>query len=575
MRREASRPWGSAGDPQFDALAALERASAPMPAPPDQFQRRDRHQARRSAPEDREHPSLMESSPSQKMLTRADHRAPPLTLLVTVTSTTTRRLGVTRQTMDLLRDVRDHQQRITEEDALKSSAVGGHTGGGIGGRGSLLVGRRGSATLGGSRSQTAVGPRRLPRPMRAGERKGEIVCVQAQADGGIGGEQLTLGAGGSGGGGDVVDVVTAEALSRGLGRVVAADVLGSSDDVWAPERLRLLLEARKGELLKDLHRREAEEKAQRRGSLGIHNEVAASAFRRARSCWSVRHHWVEFDWREKVLVGLVLVLFACQAVLALLLLIFGSHVPECASAAGAVDGVVGRKTALLGPLLVIVAYFQLQAAMHGILDDNVSEMVALPTINFALSLIYILTFPSQAANDEGESFGLSAKLGSGNGEETYWYFVYVFCRATGVDPARCAAQTFAESWTVGCANGTESGDGRGGSDAAGGLYVSLYLVVILAALISSILLTAAAVQCRRHFGWRSYKLVAPGGYERPREMYEALNATLTSVRGSFLLVVLQLLGYAAFHAHVLCAPLQVLFWVAFLLHIALALDPLL
>ena len=39
-------------------------------------------------------------------------------------------------------------------------------------------------------------------------------------------------------------------------------------------------------------------------------------------------------------------------------------------------------------------------------------------------------------------------------------------------------------------------------------------------------------------------------------MYEALNATLTSVRGSFLLVVLQLLGYAAFHAHVLCAPLQ-------------------
>ena len=115
-----------------------------MPAPPDQFQRRDHYQARRSAPEDREHPSLMESSPSQKMLTRADYRAPPLTLLVTVTSTTTRRLGVTRQTMDLLRDVRDHQQRITEEDALKSSAVGGHTGGGIGGRGSL-VGRRGSA----------------------------------------------------------------------------------------------------------------------------------------------------------------------------------------------------------------------------------------------------------------------------------------------------------------------------------------------------------------------------------------------------------------------------------------------
>ena len=211
----------------------------------------------------------------------------------------------------------------------------------------------------------------------------------------------------------MVDVVTAEALSRGLGRVVAADVLGSSDDVWAPERLRLLLEARKGELLKDLHRREAEEKAQRRGSLGIHNEVAASAFRRARSCWSVRHHWVEFDWREKVLVGLVLVLFACQAVLALLLLIFGSHVPECASEAGAVDGVVGRKTALLGPLLVIVSYFQLQAAMHGILDDNVSEMVALPTVNFALSLIYILTFPSQAANDEGEAFGLSAKLGAG------------------------------------------------------------------------------------------------------------------------------------------------------------------
>ena len=69
----------------------------------------------------------------------------------------------------------------------------------------------------------------------------------------------------------------------------------------------------------------------------------------------------------------------------------------------------------------------------------------------------------------------------------------------------------------------------------------------------------------------SYKLVAPGGYERPREMYEALNATLTSVRGSFLLVVLQLLGYAAFHAHVFCAPLQVLFWVAFLLHIALLL----
>ena len=238
MRREASRPWGSAGDPQFDALAALERASAPMPAPPDQFQRRDHYQARRSAPEDREHLSLMESSPSQKLLTRADHRAPPLTLLVTVTSTTTRRLGVTRQTMDLLRDVRDHQQRIPEDDALKSSAVGGH--------------RRRDRRPRLTRRAPRLGDARAAarRPLWPRGRRGRCVrasgrarsCVQAQADGGIGGEQLTLGAGGSGGGGDVVDVVTAEALSRG-GRVVAADVLGSSDDVWAPERLRLLLEA--------------------------------------------------------------------------------------------------------------------------------------------------------------------------------------------------------------------------------------------------------------------------------------------------------------------------------------------
>ena len=295
------------------------------------------------------------------------------------------------------------------------------------------------------------------------------------------------------------------------------------------------------------------------GSLGIHNEVG---LRRARSCWSVRHHWVEFDWREKVLVGLVLVLFACQAVLALLLLIL---IPRAGvREAARLDGVVGRKTALLGLLLVIVAYFQLQAAMHGILDDNVAEMVALPTINFCAFLITSSPSPRKRPTTRASPASAPSWARQWRGRTGR----YVFCRATGVDPARCA-QTFAESWTV-AANGTESGDERR-CDAAGGLYVSLYLVVILAALISSIHLTAAAVQCRRHFGWRSYNLVAPGGYERPRVMYEALNATLTSVRGSFLLVVLQLLGYAAFHAHVLCAPLQVLFWVAFLLHIALLL----
>ena len=252
------------------------------------------------------------------------------------------------------------------------------------------------------------------------------------------------------------------------------------------------------------------------------------------------------------------------AVLALLLLIFGSHVPECASEAGAVDGVVGRKTALLGPLLVIVSYFQLQAAMHGILDDNVSEMVSAADDQLCALTHLHPHLPLRRTTRASPS--ASAKLGSGNGRE-YWYFVYVFCRATGVDPALCGAdfRRIVDPRLRERHRERRRRQRRGGR--GGELYVSLYLVVILAALISSILLTAAAVSAAATLG-------GDRGSSSPRRlratprMYEALNDAHLRPRP---LVVLQLLGYAAFHAHVLCAPLQVLFWVAFLLHIALLL----
>ena len=212
------------------------------------------------------------------------------------------------------------------------------------------------------------------------------------------------------------------------------------------------------------------------------------------------------------------------------------------------------------------------------------------------ALGYILTFPSQAANDEGESFGLG-EAGRGKGEETYWYFVYVFCRATGVDPARCAAQTFAEALTARLRERHRERRRRRRRGGRGGRAVRLALPGRRSWRRSSRRSSsppppssAAATS-----GGDVQELVAPGGYERPREMYEALNATLTSVRGSFLLVEYQLLGYAAFHAqralraelqartsedltctashaHVLCAPLQVLDGSAPPLHIA-ATDP--
>ena len=179
---------------------------------------------------------------------------------------------------------------------------------------------------------------------RAGERKGEIVCVQAQADGGIGGEQLTPpGCGRHGGGGDVVDVVTAEALSarvaRPRGRGGRAGRFGRRVGARAAA---VALEARKRELLKACTggRRRRRRSGGGRWASTTRSPPPPSAA--PSSCWSVRHHWVEFDWREKVLVGLVLVASRARRCSRCCCSSLARHVPECASEAGAVDGVVGR-----------------------------------------------------------------------------------------------------------------------------------------------------------------------------------------------------------------------------------------